>query len=81
MDSNKLQVIAFGLEDQLYPWKATIADYPNFTHIYGEGKWNNKTAEAYNITATPTYFVLDKDKIIRNKPASLEELLEILKKE
>lgn len=81
LDNNKLQVIAFGLEDQLYPWKAAIEDYPNFTHIYGEGKWNNKTAEAYNITATPTYFVLDKDKIIRNKPGSLEELLEILKKE
>ncbi|EKF54184.1 redoxin domain-containing protein [Galbibacter marinus] len=81
MDSKNLEVIAFGLEDQLYPWKATIEDYPNFIHIYGEGKWDNKTAEAYNITSTPTYFVLDKDKIIRSKPESLEELLEILKTE
>jgi len=79
MDSNEVQVIAFGLEDQLYPWKATIEDYPSFIHVYGEGKWDNKTAEAYNITSTPTYFVLDKNKIIRAKPESLEELLETLK--
>jgi thiol-disulfide isomerase/thioredoxin len=79
IESKKLQVIAFGLEDQLYPWKATIEDYPNFTHVYGEGKWDNKTADAYNINSTPTYLVLDKDKIIRAKPESLEELLETLK--
>lgn len=79
LNSKKLQVIAFGLEDQLFPWKATIKDYPDFIHIYGEGKWNNKTAETYNINSTPTYFVLDKNKIIRNKPESLEELIEILK--
>lgn len=79
MDPQKLQVIAFGLEDELYPWKAIVEDYPSFIHVLGEGKWDNKTADDYNITATPTYFILDKNKIIRAKPESLEDLLKALK--
>lgn len=79
VDPQKLQVIAFGLEDELYPWKAVIEDFPSFIHVLGEGKWDNKTAEDYNITATPTYFILDQNKIIRAKPESLEDLLQALK--
>lgn len=78
IDPQKLQVIAFGLEEQEFPWKAITGDYPNFIHIYGEGKWDNETANIYNINSTPTYFILNKNKTISAKPESLEDLLNII---
>ena len=66
--------MAFGLEENENPWKDTIKLYPDFIHVYGAGKWNNATSNAYNVTETPTYYVLDTDKNIIAKPDSLEEL-------
>ncbi|MDG3583018.1 TlpA family protein disulfide reductase [Galbibacter pacificus] len=73
-DKHTLQVVAFGLENDEHPWKDTIKMYPDFIQVYGAGKWDNATAKEYNITATPTYFVLDADKKIVAKPDSLEDL-------
>src|SRR5690606_27115784 len=78
IEPQELQVIAFGLEEEEFPWKETVKDYPNFIHVYGEGKWENKTSNDYNITSTPTYFILDKDKNILEKPENLEALLKNL---
>jgi len=78
----KLKVIAIGLEEEPYRWNNETAYYPSFTHVYGEGKWDNSIGDAYGITATPTYFVLDKDKKIINKPyefADLEKYVNTLK--
>lgn len=71
---NKAKVIAIGLEDEPYGWKNLTYDYPQFTHVYGKGKWKNKISQSYNISATPTYFILDKDKKIVSKPSNFEEL-------
>ncbi|MCF8713298.1 redoxin domain-containing protein [Joostella atrarenae] len=76
--SNKLKVIAFGLEESEHPWKDTIKEFPSFTHVYGAGKWENKTSNDYNVVATPTYFLLNADKKIIAKPDSLEELEETI---
>ncbi len=67
-----IQVIAVGLEDTPYRWKDTTYDFPNFIHVYGEGKWDNPIGDAYGVTATPTYFILDADKNIIAKPNDFE---------
>lgn len=72
------KVIAIGLEDKPYDWRNAISDLPNFTHILGLGKWENAIGNAYDIAATPTYFVLDSDKKIVQKPESFEILMESL---
>lgn len=72
----KLKVIAIGLEDSQNNWKKLIPTYPEFVHVLGLGKWTNKLAVLYNINATPTYFVLDKDKKIIAKPSDIIELKE-----
>lgn len=72
----KLKVIAIGLEDSQNNWKKLIPTYPEFVHVLGLGKWTNKLAVLYNINATPTYFVLDKDKKIIAKPNDIIELKE-----
>jgi thiol-disulfide isomerase/thioredoxin len=71
LKENKLKVIAVALEDEPYRWKDLTYDYPDFYHVYGEGKWDNEIGNNYNITATPTYFVLDKNKTIIAKPEDI----------
>lgn len=72
----KLKVIAIGLEDSPNNWKKLVSAYPEFVHVLGLGKWTNKLAVLYNINATPTYFVLDKEKKIIAKPIDIIELRE-----
>jgi thiol-disulfide isomerase/thioredoxin len=72
----KLQVVAIGLEDSPNNWKKLIATYPEFINVLGLGKWTNKLGVLYNINATPTYFILDKNKKIIAKPNDILELRE-----
>ena len=72
----KIQVIAVGLEETSFNWSNLILDYPNFIHVLGLGKWTNEIALKYNVSGTPTYFILNEDKEIILKPDSLDELKE-----
>ncbi|WP_445737916.1 TlpA family protein disulfide reductase [Mariniflexile sp.] len=74
----KIKVIAVGLEDDNKVWKEKIKSYPEFIHVLGLGKWDNDIGNNYNVTATPTYFVLDKDKHIIGKPDDIEALKALL---
>ncbi len=74
LEEGKLQVIAIGLEDDPYGWKTLTYDFPNFLHVYGEGKWDNEIGNNYGVTATPTYFILNKNKEITAKPEDFEGL-------
>ncbi|NNC49570.1 MAG: TlpA family protein disulfide reductase [Flaviramulus sp.] len=69
-----IQVVAIGLEDEPYKWKDLTNNFPTFIHVYGEGKWDNKIGDAYGVNATPTYFILDKDKKISDKPEDFESV-------
>ncbi len=80
LENEKLKVIAIGLEDEPDGWKSLTYDFPNFLHVYGEGKWDNKIGNSYGVTATPTYFILDKDKKIAAKPEDLEALKQFFEK-
>lgn len=81
LEKDKVKVIAIGLEDEPYGWKNLTYDFPEFIHVYGEGKWDNKIGNAYGVTSTPTYFVLDKDKKIVLKPLDYEVLKAYFEKE
>ena len=76
-DSN-LKVLAIGLEEDAEAWQQATASLPNFTNVLGLNKWDNEIGNLYNISATPTYFVLDEDKTIVSKPDTLESLLKII---
>ncbi|ULC59852.1 TlpA family protein disulfide reductase [Flaviramulus sp. BrNp1-15] len=69
-----IKVVAVGLEDEPYRWKDLTYSFPEFIHVYGEGKWDNEIGDAYGVTSTPTYFILDKDKKIIEKPEDFETL-------
>lgn len=78
LNEDAVQVIAIGLEDAPYDWKNRIHDYPKFTNVLGLGKWENEIGNTYAVDATPSFFLLDKDKKIIAKPHTTEELLKLL---
>ena len=76
-----LQVLAIGIEDadMLENWRIQKANFKDWQHVFGKGKWQNSNAKKYAILATPTYFILDKDKKIIAKPDTEKEVLDFLK--
>ncbi|MEM6685003.1 MAG: TlpA disulfide reductase family protein [Bacteroidota bacterium] len=75
-EEGTFQVIAIGLEDERDSWAEEIKFYPDFTHVLGLQKWDNEIGQLYDVTATPTFFILDKDKRIIGKPYGVKELKE-----
>ena len=67
-DNENTHVIAFALETDEFGFNHYTQNFEKWTNVLGLDKWQNETARLYNITATPTYFVLDADKKIIAKP-------------
>ena len=78
LEKGKIQVVAIGLEYKSNRWENESSKYPEFIHVLGLGKWENEIGNSYNITATPAYFVLNKDKKIIAKPYDFETLMKFL---
>lgn len=74
ISKDKLKVIAVALEDDDVLWKTKIKEFPDFINVLGLGKWDNAIGNNYDVTSTPTYFVLDTDKNIIAKPETIEAL-------
>lgn len=75
LEENKtVKVIAFSLEKNELSWKRYKNKFPNWHHVLGLNKWKNKTARTYNISSTPSYFVLNSDKKIIAKPKHLKDV-------
>jgi thiol-disulfide isomerase/thioredoxin len=78
----KLQVLTVSLDKEKGEWLAAL-EAENYSWINTsdfEG-WNGKATIDYNIYATPTMFLLDKDKKIVAKPITYNELEKALMKE
>ncbi|MDY0781204.1 TlpA disulfide reductase family protein [Tenacibaculum sp. IB213877] len=72
-----VSVISFGIEMNDLDWKEFVKNLPYFHNAIGthpENKFDNETVQKYNLTGTPTYFVLNKDKKIIAMPNNLEEV-------
>lgn len=78
----KLEVLSISLDKEMHEWKSAI-DSANYTWLDAcdlKG-WDGQAAIDYNVYATPTMFLLDKDKKIVAKPITYEELKSVLQKE
>jgi thiol-disulfide isomerase/thioredoxin len=78
MSPGAVKVVAIGLEDFEAEWSPVAAKFPLFVNVLGLKKWDNEIGNMYDVTATPTYFILDADKKIIAKPETLEEVFEAL---
>jgi peroxiredoxin len=78
----KLEVLSISLDTEKKDWVSAI-DTANYTWLNAcELKgWDSQSATDYNVYATPTMFLLDKDKKIVAKPITFAELKTALMKE
>ncbi|WP_298762625.1 TlpA disulfide reductase family protein [uncultured Polaribacter sp.] len=77
-ENTKVKVVAFAMERNDLVWNNMKVNLPNWHHVLGLNKWDNKVARNYNIIATPSYFLLDKNKKIIAKPEELEDLKKLV---
>ncbi len=78
MTPDSVKVIAVGLEDFEAEWTPVASRFPEFINVLGLKKWDNEIGNAYDVTATPTYFILDSEKKIIAKPETLEQVFKAL---
>jgi len=74
LGNNAFHVVAVALDDNKKDYLLFAKKLTSWTNILGLKKWENAMAKAYNISSTPTYFILDKDKIILAKPEHFEDV-------
>lgn len=67
-DITGIKVIAIALENDELDFNHHTSKFEKWTNVLGLNKWQNKIAQNYEITSTPTYFVLDRNKTIIAKP-------------
>ncbi|CAM3075951.1 TlpA family protein disulfide reductase [Chryseobacterium flavum] len=78
LKSKNIQVIGLSLDVDHNSYAKKIAAFPwiNDSELRG---WNSTYVETYNIHATPTYFILDANNKIINKPEHVGDVLEYFK--
>ena len=71
-----LEILAVSLDVDSVKWRNTITS-GNYTWLnYTDLKsWQSPAAQSYNVIATPTMFLLDKDKKIIAKPSTAQDLI------
>lgn len=76
---NKFEVLAISLDAKKEDWinfvKAKCPDLINVADLKG---WDGKISNDFNIYATPTMFVIDKERKIIAKPTTYEELQKVI---
>ena len=78
-DNENIHVIGFNLENDAIEFNNYVPKLQKWTTILGLEKWQNPVAKAYQITSTPTYFVLDANKKIIAKPDYFSDVKAFLK--
>lgn len=73
-DNTEVHVIAIALENDEFGFNYHTEKFDKWTNVLGLDKWQNSIARDYEITSTPTYFVLDSNKKIISKPYALEDV-------
>jgi len=79
-NKSEVHVIAIALEENRNGFDKYTSTYTKWTNILGLKKWENSIAKTYDINATPTYFILDKNKKIIAKPEYFEDVKGFLEK-
>ena len=69
-----IKVVTVGLEDEVQSWEEMTQNYPEFINVLDLDKWSSQKVKDYGVTAIPSYFVLDSEKVILAKPEDFEEL-------
>lgn len=79
LKSKNIEVIGLSLDTNETEYSKEIAPFPwiNDTELRG---WDSSFSETYNISGTPTYFILDSANKIIAKPSGVVNAINLLKK-
>lgn len=72
---NNTLILAVSLDDDFSKHQETIKQFPEMLHYCDLQKWNGKIVSDYYVAATPTLFLLDKERKIVNKFNSIESFI------
>ena len=74
---SNLTTVFVSLDNEEKPWKDFIDknELSGFINLCELKGWNGEIGKSYNVNATPTLFLLDKDKKIIAKPENAEQLI------
>jgi peroxiredoxin len=74
--SNSFEILAVSFDTDQKQWQSFLQEgnygWMNYCDLKG---WDSPIAKSYNIQGTPTFILLDKNKMIIGKPAELDELV------
>jgi len=78
LKSKNIQIVGLSLDTDKNSYTQKIAAFPwiNDSELRG---WNSSYVDTYNVHATPTYFILDANNKIINKPDHVGDVLEYFK--
>ena len=68
-------VLAISLDEDYNDFQQTVAKFPDMLHNCDLQKWNGKITSDYYVAATPTFFVLDKERKIVGKYSNVSSLI------
>lgn len=76
--AEKIKTVAVGIESDNVEWKKMTANFTEFINVLALDEFRNNLTLEYNISATPTFFILDANKRIVSTPRGTDNLLSIL---
>jgi thiol-disulfide isomerase/thioredoxin len=76
----QITVVAVSLDNKMEEWQEFInkGNYSSWLNTSELKGWNGEVPKKYNVYATPTMFLLDKEKKIIGKPEDTAQLLQII---
>lgn len=78
-NKNDFEVLAISLDEAEDEWKQFVEKHVfRWINVRAENGWESEVAQDYFIYATPTMFLLDKNKKIIAKPITMADLQEVL---
>jgi len=79
-NNKQFEVVAVSMDNNKKEWQEFIqTNCPGWLNVSDQKGWNSKVTTDYYIYATPTMFLLDRDKKIIGKPLTMDELNQLLK--
>ncbi|MFH2094841.1 MAG: TlpA disulfide reductase family protein [Bacteroidota bacterium] len=77
----KYEIFAVSIDQDVDVWKKFILENEyGWINVNESNGWDNKVLNDYNIYATPTFLILDKNRNIIGKPVTMEEIKSALGK-
>jgi thiol-disulfide isomerase/thioredoxin len=74
-----MKVVAISLDTSKVEWQSAVSSLgiENWTNLSDLKKWDGKVTEEYNVYATPTMIIIDKERKILAKPITLQDLISL----